>query len=494
MGYVSTALDSQSLLIATTDLESKEYTIKVALVRVLNRRVTDLLSAPTQGLQSFFLYSHEGRGYLAFVERHEGLSQIKEQAIPVYGEKACDPVIIRECVGIVAGLVVHVDSLGNTYYAWSSNEHGPRNIHLHVRDEKGAVLWDSYLNSPSTVDVSPVIAATPDRRVHFMHRETKGPVTEMVYTVLDLNLGEVVSTMRLGRVSEEPDHMPSLLTNDDGSVSVLWVRESLLRGQVRGSAISHGRISSSGDWIIPQTALHNQPGVNSDLSAARSESTLAVWLNNETGSFQVSYLELDRQGGLLSHGPVTVGRRHAFSPQVHYVGGYRTVLYQALERDLTHVFLVDDVNPARPPLSFMLGLDLEQPLLDGVYKYFSLGVAALVLACLAGLGIGLALVVVVLCRRARIFGSSVDSVTPLLIAVTMLSVLKRVSTFLYYGAVLVPGVTGILIAVGSAVFAVMGLRLADMEPGETLGIAAGSFLFVACDTFCSLYLRGLGAW
>jgi hypothetical protein len=192
---------------------------------------------------------------------------------------------------------------------------------------------------------------------------------------------------------------------------------------------------------------------------------------------------------------VTYGTRHRFKPAVHQTEGDTYAVFHEIRHDAVEVFVVKHNPNGRLPLALRLGLDPEAPLLDAVFKGISVLVSAAVLSFLA---IGSITVAALLSSGIwNITGWATSRwgvVGSHLITFAMLAILKRYGGYLYYGAVFVPGLSGALISLGSAIFALSAISKMHLDRLDVFTLMISGYLWVLSDGFCSIYVRGVGLW
>ena len=246
-----------------------------------------------------------------------------------------------------------------------------------------------------------------------------------------------------------------------------------------------------GQWIQDLRPATQISGSVVRLSVDGSDPLGLIWLTDISGSLQIEYAVQSAAGELVREGPVTRGSENRFLPRLHVTDVGRLVVYAEYTQTSLILYGVDDLRPAKAPLSYWLGLDQNSPLGDAAFRYVTLIGSAVGLSVLAGLSLIFA-ALAVLALSVFLKGDDPLSQFPATtIMLAILVLLKRAGGLLYYGAVHVPGTAGLVILVGSAFFALMSSRMMRRHVHGVVSLVLCGFLFMAADFFASLYVGGL---
>lgn len=435
---------------------------------------------PATGLRSYTVLGVKSDTVVAWSERNNSQSRLYVQ------RGTSKKVLVMETPHFIEDVAMDTDDDGNLVLVWAGNEHGLMNIFLHTLDHDLKSLAPvKQLTSGERHDSLPQAKVQSDTL--YLVYKCDGMITaDILLMVINWRSGQLLHKVKLGTASLDSRTMPVLQGEDNGDVSVFWLADTISRGQAQGSVILYGRLDSSGKWLTPLARISERPGSNADLSVAKSPQGdfLVTWLNNSTGTFEVYHLMLSPQGSVTTEGPVTSSQGHKFLTAAHW-GQKKVIMFSQIVDNAIVIKAVDDSAPAKEPLAFRLGLDPEMPLADALFKYVTIGVGSLTLASLALLGISLAVLIAVKV-------SPRGGLPQYLMVLALIQLLRRSGTILYYGAIFVPGWSGVIIAMGSALFAVGTVTIARLERNEYLTLVLLGFLFVFCDVFCSLFVRSAG--
>ncbi|MBT9135317.1 MAG: hypothetical protein DDT34_00368 [Firmicutes bacterium] len=457
-----------TIVVATVNL-----TADALLITALGQEPQQIV--PIENLVSYTISSLGSETAVAWSERTAGRSTLwlqvgtKPRTLAWQGE------------GFITDVAATRDADGRLYVTWAGGKFGAEGIHLTILAPNASATQEPVrLTAGGAMDHSPRLTIS-GAYAHLNYRRDLVLYTEIRYRRINLDDLQGADSIKIGDTGRESNNLPLLAPNVDGSTDVYWLRSTVLRGRARGSSLVMGQIGPLGNWTRPLTPLLEQAGHNLNLSLARSETgvTVLTWLNDATNTWQAQFVSLDKEGQLLTSGPVTQSSGNKFSTEVHANGTWH-VLYYELRGDIIRVMQVDNQNVPPMPFVVRLGLDPEFPLLDAFYTFVSAMAGALALTTLASL---LLLPLVLLCHWCA------GQLAPLLGLVASFNILLRLVGGTYLGSFLVPGWGGFAIMMGSALFSYGSVYRNRPNYRDMLTTGAFAFLYAYCLFFTSLLVR-----
>jgi len=223
---------------------------------------------------------------------------------------------------------------------------------------------------------------------------------------------------------------------------------------------------------------------------------LVSWLAESGRSWQVYAVRLAPDGTIRQSGFATLVQGNVHGPDPQWAGALGIVSYSVPQDGGRGVVQYVHTSELRgEPWYFRAGFDPHSPILDAVFKYFTLLIGSIGLAFM-GLGaLAVSIAIISVLAHYGLFSSSLlGQLLRFLLQFLLLAGLKRPQSLLYYGAQFLPGWGAILsFALAAAVaFAVLYLTDLDMEDWPALGVAG--IAFIASDAFVTLAVLGVGLW
>ena len=489
-GFQSALTGADTLLIATVTEAGSKASLNVDEFTMAGTMVKRALQVECEGLVDYGLACSSSQYAVVWVERQETSFYIYAQL------QACtEKVLIRQTESFVDSLAVAMDDIGRMTIAWTDDSQGLQGVYLQVRSSRdaAAIILDTVLVSTVGVASSnPTLSVSGDV-AHIVYLEKEHIFTKVTYRGVLMESGHSTSTLPLRRTTLQAPEMPAHVFRPQGGIDLLWGEDVQARGGARGSVIMQASIGTDGQWLVKPQELARYVGSITSVSVALSDSgdKLLVYANNQTGAFQV-YFTIDSIVKTSKPSLVTYGTRHCFEPAVHQTKGDTYVVFHEIRQDGVEVFVVKHNPDGRLPLAVRLGLDPEAPLLDAVFKGIFVLVSAAVLSFLAS---GSIIVAALLSRGISNMAGAVTSrwvvVGSHVVTFAILAVLKHYGGYLYYGAVFVPGLSGALIGMGSAIFAICTISKMGIDRVDTFTLMISGYLWVLSDTFCSIYVSGV---
>jgi len=443
--------------------------------------------------------------YLSWAEEN-GNSSCWYKSYDLKGQESTAKTLIWSTPKYIDSLDMAAGEGDSVAIAWAGmGESGGYRIHLKVMTVQGRVIADTIRVSEAgrtgrAADTLPQIAVDGAGLVHCSYYRLENESGAAIYTQYNPTAGETGPVLVLGPSSMKNPFAALPVPHHSGDTAVLMPLGTSSRGVYRQQEPACGLIDSHGNWIDEWRAVTTRPGFTGSISATpEGEGAIFLtWLEGVNQVRQVAYSIYEpKEGRIIREGPVTVGEGHHFAPRALMVGQNRIILfYQYDGLSGIDVYLVNQLTPAEPPLAFRLGLDPAHPFLDGLVRIIYTGISAVAMAALASLAVGAVVIAVTLGNRIGIFPrQGPGAMARFAVAIGLMALLKQTNGYLYFGAQFLPGLPGLLTVLGSA-----GLTLgviyvmSNLDREDTLTLAAAAYLFVFCDSFATLLVKGLVGW
>jgi hypothetical protein len=294
------------------------------------------------------------------------------------------------------------------------------------------------------------------------------------------------------------------LIADDGVCHLVFARGRVHQGTVRRPTVVYGILDSDGNWLMQPVSITQGEGEASGPSAVLDDGTIAIaWSDNRSGKFQIHYglvkraqaTEPGSQVTLMSYGAATLSSKECFFPEMLvFDDGTRAILYQVyLAGGDMLVQGVSSRNPVKPGWVYYLGLDLENPAQDGLFKLVTVLGASLLFTLLAlpSLAVGVALILVA--DRLNIFsetptGANLRSL--FLFGVVFL--MKKPGVWYYaYAPVLPSGLSWLSFWLASIAVICVDSPFGSYKK-DVLSTALSGVLYIFFDNVFSTILKGVG--
>lgn len=450
----------------------------------------EVLSLPYAGVISFKLVAAGPSNFLALHLRRDDVNTLKLIDLsenPADGQR--EP-FEWQTVESVHDVTVAAGGSGAFAWVWSGGDGGRRNLHVLFQDAGGQVRAYFEQESAHTTDFRPV-AAFDGHTAHVLYLRDTGLFTELAYISCNPADGFAGRHLSLGRTSVDIAE-PAVIALEDRAVILLPQLERTAGRRQRG-LVRAGILDAGGVWLLEPAAVIYSPGPIAALSAQRTDAGVEfVWLAESDGRLSINGASFDLALESQSLGALVIGARNRFLSELHANQNVRYLVFAEYGGGRMTLWLVDNLTPARAPLSFWLGLDVDAPLGDLLFRSVTLLGSSLGLAALAGFSIVLA-VGAALLLRSLLGNDSASGLefSSLIVVFAFLLLLKRYGGILYFGSVYAPGPAGILIVVGSSAFALYAAKLVGDDLQPLLRYSLAGFLFVAVDYFATLFVRGM---
>ncbi|HSL93110.1 MAG TPA: hypothetical protein VK905_00730 [Bacillota bacterium] len=494
LGYQSAVLDSGVVVIVVGNAEGDLSRLSLSSYDMQGASAMQLGSIEVHGLREYALTAIGDSVFLAVLRRESDSFAAPwrfEMWSLLVGHES-GPVRMMEFArtGVASDITITAIDTNRLVWAWSGSSVGLRNINVLAHDTSGDTVAEFVLDHPETADRYPSLEAEPSGNIYLTYYRDNAMFAEVVYSGLTLSDGTSPEVVSLGRASPETPR-PLLRAFGAGTAMIYWAQPFRAPGRGQGAAIYMGELTHGGQWLKELEPIIQMSGTVSQLSVEGTDPVSMTWLTDRGGSMQIEHAELSGAGEILDTGPVTRGSENRFLPKLHVTSLGTLVLYAQYTQTSLILQGVDDVRPAKAPLSYWMGLDPRAPLGDAAFRYITLLGSALSLASLAGLSLLFAVLAVL--AVSRFFAgedplSQIPAATMLLIFLTLL---RQVGGLLYYGVVHVPGPAGFFVLAGSAVFALGATRLMRRHVHGVLSLSLCGFLFMVADFFASIYVGGL---
>jgi hypothetical protein len=493
-GYQSTVLPSGKVVLVYGQEVSGNTRLAVSTYDMQRSSITEQGTLEVEGLREYALLSAEGLAYLAVLRRDSEATyepwHFELWLLPDNEGTAFRKVASFQRLGVASDIVLAAMGPDRIVWSWSGSGMGLRNIHVLVHDKAGEIHDQFVLDHPDTADRYPSLLTEVPDRIYLTYYRDNAMFSEVFYRGLTLGSKDLSEPLSLGRASPDAPR-PQLVASAEGATIIFWAQPLRVPGRGQGAAIYTGEIAHMGQWIQDLRPATQISGSVVRLSVDGSDPLGLIWLTDISGSLQIEYAVQSAAGELVREGPVTRGSENRFLPRLHVTDVGRLVVYAEYTQTSLILYGVDDLRPAKAPLSYWLGLDQNSPLGDAAFRYVTLIGSAVGLSVLAGLSLIFA-ALAVLALSVFLKGDDPLSQFPATtIMLAILVLLKRAGGLLYYGAVHVPGTAGLVILVGSAFFALMSSRMMRRHVHGVVSLVLCGFLFMAADFFASLYVGGL---
>lgn len=494
LGYQSAVTASGTVVLVTGQTAGSDTRLTFSSYAVPEGKVRELGGIDVQGLREYVLTSAGDTAYL-FTLRRESESSSEPMHFELWAiHEREQPSVTRigefTRAGNASDMSLAPFGSDHLALAWSGSSSGLRNINVIIVGTMGASVAEYVIDHPDTADRYPVLAGESPDSIYLTYYRDYNMYTEVVYRGLSLSRGLNPATTSLGRASPETPR-PLLRVLATGTVAVFWAQPTRLPGRGQGAAIYAGEITHDGQWLKPLAPIAQLSGNVANLSVEGRQPVNLAWLSDRGGSLQGEYALLSQMREVQETGPITRGSENRFLLSLHAGDWGRLAIYAEYTQTSLNLYGVDDLRPAKAPLSYWLGLDPRAPLGDAAFRYVTLLGSALGLSALAGMSLLFATLTVLALSRLLPGDNPLDGPHAGTLLISALTVLRRVGGLLYFGAVHVPGAAGLVILAGSAIFALGSRRLMRHHLSGMVSLALCGFLFMAADFFASIYVGGL---
>ncbi len=301
----------------------------------------------------------------------------------------------------------------------------------------------------------------------------------------------------------------SPMVTADGLCHVVFTKGRISQGNVRRPSVVYGVLDREGNWAVEPQYLTQGEGDAEDPSAVLAGDAIAVaWSDNRSGKFQIHHALVrvadvsglpggtgSRPLSVLTCGAATLSTKECFFPQIlAFDDGTRAILYQVYltEGDI-QVLGVSSRNPVPPGWAYYLGLDLERPLQDGVYKTVTALALSFLYIFLALPSLAVALGLTLVADRFNVFSdTAIGARLRSLFLFGCVFLLKRPGVWYYaYAPVLPEGLGWLSFSLAS--LAVLCLDIQSLSHRkDVLATTLSGALYVFFDSLFCTVLKGVG--
>jgi len=487
------------LWLATINAVSQASQIELQEVDIRNGQLLRKMTIPlTHLLKGFSLASNDDGLVLTWLEREEGV-QSTLFAVQI-GETStvAVPRTLWESDDPAENPRVAIDEHGLAHIVFTSAELGMHTVRILSVDLAGNREPQlSRLTSPEHQARLPVLAVR-DGYLHLAYYQQTLIGAWAMYQKHELTTHRVLLQKNLGMAPDNYRYRMVLLDAPEGRVRLVWQRMTGALGRVSAGAAVMGTLYN-GQWEEALSPV--DPAFRGRLAAVRAVENdegevLVSWLAESGRSWQVYAVRLAPDGTIRQSGFATLVQGNVHGPDPQWAGALGIVSYSVPQDGGRGVVQYVHTSELRgEPWYFRAGFDPHSPILDAVFKYFTLLIGSIGLAFM-GLGaLAVSIAIISVLAHYGLFSSSLlGQLLRFLLQFLLLAGLKRPQSLLYYGAQFLPGWGAILsFALAAAVaFAVLYLTDLDMEDWPALGVAG--IAFIASDAFVTLAVLGVGLW
>lgn len=496
-GHLAAPAGQDSMWLVNVGLEGAKTLLQVTLFSLERSAITTNVTIPvTHQLRGFAMQESSAGLSVIWVERQEGAeSTVHRAVLNAKGALLQQEIVWRTPALADAPSVAAADD-GTLYVALSAAVDGHHAVHLLTIKGDAELVTVTRLTAPDELTTVPNIAAAGDR-LHLVFHRHRQHYSWAQYHLYDLPSLTRVASTDLGLVPQGHEHPPTLLANPDGSVTVIWQRMLGTPARVIAMEPVQGRLVN-GQWYEPLQSVIPLRGTILAARGTRGEDgrVLVVAMVEVGHSWQVKSILRDSGGRTVRAGYATMTRGNALNARPLLVGDVDVVTFYSYDHvGSPQLYLVQTATPAKRTLAFRVGLNPHSPWADAAYKYISLLTGALFLAFGATGAIALSLAVIWILTRLNVFSATaVGNYLRIFVQFAIIALLKQPDSLLYFGAVLLPGLTAVVSFAAAAILSVAVIHLADLATDDFTTLSFVAFLFVMADLFTSLYITGVGRW
>lgn len=304
--------------------------------------------------------------------------------------------------------------------------------------------------------------------------------------------------------SRDTDEVAPLIS-DDGLCHLVFTQGKIVKGTLTRQVLVYGIIDREGLWIMePIDITQGEGNVASPYAVFANDEIFIAWADNRHGKFQIyySHLKVSTIGSeqlletrAVSSGAATLSTKECFSPYLFvFEDGTKGILYKVyLEEGDIMVRGVSSLNPKDPSCAYYLGLDLENPFGDGLFKLFNAIISAGAITFLAIPSLSVGLIATLFADRLHIFsGTTAGAVLRLLFLFGVIFLLKMPDVWFYLFAPVLPqGLSWLSFGVASAATLCIHI-LCTSHAKDVVATASAGVLFMFFDNLFSVIVKGVG--
>ena len=496
-GHLSAPAGQDGVWLAAVNYRQGKTVIDVTLYSLSAQAVVANTPLPlTHLLRGFAMQATPAGLTVVWLEREEGVqSTLHKATLNLTGGMVEQRTVWRTAALAESPAIAWAED-GTMYVALSAAIDGHHAIHLLTVPQGGEAPTLMRLTTPDELATVPTVAVAAGK-LHLVFHRHRQQFSLAQYHIYELPSQTRVHSGELSRVPQDYEHPPTLLANQDGSVTVVWQRMWATNARVVPMEPTQGRLYN-GAWVEPLTVILPLRGRISTARGARGEDgrILVVAMLEVGRAWQAQSILRDAAGNTVRAGFATITRGSALSARPLVVGTTGVVTFFSHDgAGDPQIYLVQTATPARRTFAFRIGLDPHAPIADAIYRYVSFLTGALFLAFGATGAMAIGVLVILLMSKAGMFSATVlGDYLRLGVLFGTVALMKQPDSLLYFGAVMLPGVSGLVAWVGAATLALATIRLTDMPLDDYLTLSLGAFLFVFGDAFTSLFIAGVGRW
>jgi hypothetical protein len=498
-GHRSAVADDHHLWVLTVGGEGVELALNARRIDIATGLGTVSVTLPiTHLLRGHDFYATAEGAIVTWMERHEGVASTLHLALLSRTGQLVAQRVLWRSEALAESPAIALDEKGKVYVAFSAAVQGHHAVHLvSVALEDGGTPALYRLTAPDQLATLPAIAVAGGRLHLVYHRHTVVDVRAF-YRLYRLPEVELLTVTDLGGVPEGFRQSPTLLAEDDGSVSVISQRMTARQGRVTAGGPVYGTLRE-GKWEEPLNPMVAIPGQMGAVRGTRGVDgrVLVTGLARTGRTWQVRAILRDAQGNPVRAGFATMVRGTALDPRPLLVGDTGVVSFFSYDRTgVARLYYVHTAAPVGRTLAFRIGLDPRSPWSDAIFKYGTLSMGAMLAAFGASGAIALSLAVIWILSRLGAFSSSGKRSAYLRYGIQfgLIAYMKQPGSLLYYGAVVIPGWAAVMSWTAAAAVALAVIHASDLAPDDYLTLTFSGLLFVAADAFTSMFILGVGRW
>jgi hypothetical protein len=496
-GHLSAPAGQDGVWIAAVNYRAGRTLIDITLYSLGQQTATATAAlAVTHRLRGFTMQESADGLTVIWIERQEGVESTLHRATLNAAGGLVEQDIIWRTAALAESPAFAKDRDGTIFVVLAAAIDGHHAIHLLTVSDAGEVSAAKRLTTPDELATVPTIAVGGGK-LHLVFHRHRREFSWAMYHLYELpSLARTVEK-ELSPVPQDYDHPPTLLANDDGSVTLVWQRMLATAARVMALEPTQGRLLN-GQWIEPLRIILPLRGQVLTARGARGDDgrILVVAMVEVGRTWQAQSILRDAAGNTVRAGFATMTRGHALSARPLLVGTTGVVTFFSHDNaGKPQVYLVQTATPARRTLAFRIGLDPHAPVWDAVYRYISLLMGASFLTFGATGAMLISFAAIWLMSWLGLFSATpFGDYLRLALQFGIIALLKQPDSLLYFGAVMLPGWPAVISFGAAALLALAVVRLADLPADDYLTLSFTGLLFVFGDAFTSLFMAGVGRW
>lgn len=328
--------------------------------------------------------------------------------------------------------------------------------------------------------------------------------------------GSVKSRVKIAETTSRDTYGIAPLISDDGFCHLVFTQGRIFKGRSGRQAVMYGIIDSQGSWFMEPFSITQGEGHVAAPSTVLINNHLALaWSDNRDGKFQIHYALVQIPGvsssssidsvedsakeqvrpALLSYGAATLASKECFYPHLFvFEDGTKAIIYQTylMEGDIL-LKGVSTLDPKEPGWAYFLGLDLENPLRDGLFKFFNVFAAALGITFLAIPSLVAGLILTVMADKLKLFSETFTGVRlRLLFLFGVVFLLKKPGAWFYLFAPVLPqGLSWLSFGLASVATICLDIQ-STSHARDILPTASAGAVFIFFDSLFSVIVKGVG--